>query len=88
MNLKIRSEIRDDGIAIHHLHEQAFGGPAEANLVLALRAGGYKTVSLVATANNQLVGHIFLSRVTIQIEDGSLEILSLAPLAVLPDFQR
>ena len=88
MNLTIRTEIGDDKGSIQHVHEQAFGGPAEANLVAALRAGGYLKVSLVATLNDKVVGHILFSPVIIQCAVGSIEIMSLAPLAVLPEFQR
>ena len=88
MNLKIRTEFGDDHEAIQLVHEQAFGGLAEANLVAALRAGGYIKVSLVATLNDKVVGHILFSPVVIQCAVGSIEILSLAPLAVLPEFQR
>ena len=88
MNLSIRPEIGDDQDSIQDVHKKAFGGPSEAKLVEALRAGGYVTVSLVATLNDKVVGHILFSPVTIQCAVGSIEILSLAPLAVLPEFQR
>ena len=88
MNLTIRPEIGNDQDSIQDVHKQAFGGPAEANLVAALRAGGYIKVSLVATLNDKVVGHILFSPVMIQCAVGSIEILSLAPLAVLPEFQR
>ncbi|MEI8017301.1 MAG: N-acetyltransferase [Schlesneria sp.] len=88
MNLTIRPENGDNQDSIQDVHEQAFGGPTEANLVMALRAGGYVKVSLVATLNDKIVVHILFCPVTINCAVGSIEILSLAPLGVLPEFQR
>ena len=72
----------------------AFGREHEANLVVAVRAAGAATISLVAgippeprTGDWPIVGYVLLSPVSI---DGCVGArgLGLAPLAVLPSQQR
>ncbi|TVQ05763.1 MAG: N-acetyltransferase [Leptolyngbya sp. DLM2.Bin27] len=84
----IRAEQPGDSEAIHRVNAIAFGRANEADLVDQLR-GLPHTLSLVAVAEHAIVGHIFFSPVTVavtQAEDTLL--LGLAPLAVLPAFQR
>ncbi|MCA8994954.1 MAG: N-acetyltransferase [Planctomycetaceae bacterium] len=88
MTIRIRAEIESDRDAIRHVNEQAFGGPAEATLVDAIRDGEFAEVSLVAEVSGAIVGHILLSRVIILSEGRAIEALSLAPMAVLPEHQR
>lgn len=73
---------------MHSVHVAAFGRENEADLVEKLR-GGASTLSFVAIEAEQIVGHIFYSPVEIEgsCADDSL-ILGLAPIAVLPDYQR
>src|SRR5262245_14853928 len=86
--LTIRAEIPEDIPAIHHIHTAAFGRPNEANLVDALRRNNVLTVSLVAVQKGHVVVHIALSPVTITSSTGTIEALGLAPMAVLPAYQR
>lgn len=88
MNILIRPEADEDQQAIWGVNKAAFGGDAEANLVDALRDGGYVEVSLIAEVDGQIVGHILFSRTTIITKVGTVESLSLAPMAVLPSHQR
>ena len=88
MTLLIRPENAADRDAIREVNQLAFGGDAEANLVDALRDGGFVTVSLVAETEAKVVGHILFSPVTVRTDNAAVEILSLAPMAVLPEFQR
>jgi len=88
MNVVIRPETIQDQEAIWSVNQAAFEGDAEANLVDALRDGGFTEVSLVGEVNGEIVGHILFSRVTIVTEAGTLVALSLAPMAVLPRHQR
>lgn len=81
-------EAAEDRAAIRQVHQQAFGSDAEADLVDALRDGGLIEVSLVAETDGQVVGHILFSRVSIVTESGKTDALSLAPMAVLPRYQR
>lgn len=88
MTVAIRPETGQDQKAIWSVNQAAFGGDAEANLVDALRDGGFAEVSLVAEVDGEIVGHILFSRVAIVTNVGTVDALSLAPMAVLPSHQR
>lgn len=83
--MNVRSEQPGDEEKIRSVHLAAFETDAEANLVDALRNTGIETISFVAEENSELIGHIFFSPVTI---DGNIKIMGLAPMAVLPPWQR
>ncbi len=70
--------------AIRRVHEAAFPGPDEAAIVDALRDSNTLTISRVATMDDQIVGHIAFSPITINDAPAGL---GLAPVAVLPDCQ-
>lgn len=84
----IRPETAADHEAIRQVNRLAFGQDAEARLVDTLREGGYVRLSLVAEKDGQVVGHILFSDLPIITEAGTVPALALAPLAVLPTFQR
>jgi len=84
--LAIRPEIPGDVDSIRHVSEQAFGQKAEADLVEKLRNRGALTLSLVAVRNNEVEGHIAFSPVVIESDCSSFD--ALAPVAVLPAYQR
>ena len=86
--LTIRAEKPEDIPAIHHINTAAFGRPSEANLVDALRRNKALTISLVAVQEGHLVGHIAFSSVTITSDTATIAALELAPMAVLPTYQR
>jgi putative acetyltransferase len=86
--MTIRPEQAEDITAIHQVVEAAFGQPDEANLVDKLRANGKAVVSLVAEAGGQIVGHILFSEVTLETNPQTIKVIGLAPLAVLPDWQK
>ncbi len=88
MGTHIRPETPADRAAVWQVHQAAFGGPAEANLVAALVDGGAAEVALVAERDGCIVGHILFSRLSIHTAQRSVTALSLAPLAVLPEYQR
>jgi len=83
----IREEQEGDQQGVRRVNEAAFGQPTEADLVDALRSGGAVIVSLVAEVDNQIVGHILFSPVTVQGAD-DLKAVGLGPMAVLPELQR
>ncbi|MBL1146544.1 MAG: N-acetyltransferase [Pseudomonadota bacterium] len=84
MTLVIRKEAESDFQAVHNLQCAAFEGPAEADLVNALRDNGDAVISLVAlSGEGQVLGHILLSRL-----DAPMRALALAPVAVLPEHQK
>ena len=86
--ITIRAEIAADIPAVHRVNTQAFGRPGEADLVDALRAAARPYVSLVAASDGEVVGHIFFSPVTLEAEGSACGILGLAPMAVVPEYQR
>ena len=88
MDVELRPENREDRDAIRHVNNAAFGGDVEANLVDALRDGGFAEVSLVAELDGEIVGHILFSPVSIMTKAGTVDAMSLAPMAVVPGHQR
>ena len=86
--LTIRPEKPEDRDAIYSVNEQAFGQDNESKLIDTLRNHGALTISLVAIQDNEIIGHIAFSPVIIESEGSSFKALSLAPMAVLPEYQR
>ena len=85
----LRPEQAIDLDQIHELHRVAFGRPAEAELVDAIRSGSdfIPGLSLVAVADDgSVLGHVLVSRIALDPDDGTgrVDALALAPLAVLP----
>lgn len=88
MSIHIRPETADDHPAIRHVVHSAFGGSDEVKLVDALRSGGWVLIELVAEFDNQIVGHVLFSRIALATQTGKISLVSLAPVAVLPDYQK
>ncbi|MFP4440321.1 MAG: GNAT family N-acetyltransferase [Chloroflexaceae bacterium] len=86
--ITIRPERPTDAPAVADLLEQAFGGTGEVNLVAALHRHDAVTVALVALVNEQVVGHILFSPVTLEVDPAYANAIALAPLAVLPGCRR
>src|SRR2546421_10233545 len=86
--IEIRAERQEDGAAIGGVHTRAFGGPAEAKLVQLISERKKALISLVALSDGKLVGHILFSGVTIANSPDTFSGVGLAPVAVLPEFQR
>jgi len=74
-----------DADAVREVVRLAFGQDDEAKLVDDLRAGGY---SRVAEVEGRVVGHVMFSHLPIITSSGVVASLSLAPLAVRPEYQR
>jgi putative acetyltransferase len=85
---QIRPETLADCKAIWNLNQAAFESRAEADLVDALRAGGFVAASLVADEAGETIGHILFSRLVIHSASGAVAALALAPMAVHPSRQR
>jgi putative acetyltransferase len=85
--VQVRSERVGDHDAIGRVNELAFDQPAEADLVDELRGSDawLPELSLVAERDGEVVGHALF---TIAALDSGAEILSLAPMSVLPEHQR
>ena len=84
----IRAERDADHAAIRVVNEAAFGGREEADLVEALRGEGAVLLSLVAQIDSQIVGHVLFGRMWIETVTGAVPAVALAPMAVLPAYQR
>lgn len=91
-----------DAAAIRALLVAAFPTPAEADLVAALRLGGYGVLELVAratgagddgnsdggnSADRAILGHLLFSRLTVAPPNDRRRAVCLAPLAVAPGRQ-
>jgi len=84
----VRSEAAGDAAAVAAVHRAAFGRADEAALVDRLRVTAQPRVSLVACIADQVVGHVFFSPVAIATGPVTLLPMGLAPVGVLPAWQR
>lgn len=85
--MRIRAENEQDFRAITAVIKSAFESPAEAKLVAALREQAQPFISLIAEKDEQIIGHIMFSPVVLG-DYQELRIMGLAPLAVIPQYQR
>jgi putative acetyltransferase len=86
LHVLIRPERPADVDQVRHVHLSAFDTPLEADLVDALRRDARPLVSLVADADDAIVGHIMFSPVT--LDSDPMLMMGLAPMAVVPTRQR
>jgi putative acetyltransferase len=84
MLIEIREERPDDVATVRDLNKRAFGQDQEANIVDSLRANGAALLSLVATVDDRVVGHIMYSPLSVGDVNGA----ALGPMAVIPEHQR
>jgi putative acetyltransferase len=88
----IRRETVEDRGTVDAVVSAAFGRPRgdqeppETLLVRALRrdVGWIPTLSMVAVRDDRIVGHVVCTRGSV----GEMSALELAPISVLPDYQR
>jgi putative acetyltransferase len=83
-----RPETAVDFPAIRSLVHDAFGQPAEADLIEDLRNESHVRLAMVAEIDGQIVGHILYSHLPIVTADGIVPALALAPMAIAPGWQR
>jgi putative acetyltransferase len=86
--VSIREEIPSDTTAVRIVLEEAFGQPAEANIVEKLRESCDELLALVAVEDEAVVGHILFSPVEAEGSDGVVRGMGLAPMAVTPECRR
>ncbi|MCP4395359.1 MAG: N-acetyltransferase [Alphaproteobacteria bacterium] len=92
MPLKIRKATEADIADILNIHTKAFGadkGPEIADLVSGLLSdqSAMPLLSLVATEEDQMIGHILYTKARIIQSEENVSANILAPLAVLPEAQ-
>jgi len=89
MKLITTTEQPEDYPQVYQLNALAFGQENESKLIEKLRQTEHyiPELSLVAKLENKLVGHILFSHIHIIDAEVSYPSLTLAPLAVHPDFQ-
>jgi putative acetyltransferase len=91
MSLKIRPENPADAQTIEAVAACAFRNAphtshTEQHIVNALRSAGKLAISLVAEADDSVIGHVAISPVS--IADGASGWFGLGPVSVLPQHQR
>ena len=89
--MQIRPETPQEYNQVEAIHQLAFGGPREAQVVANSRCSPLFVAqwSLVAVVDSQLAGHILFGRVALQDPQGTLrQAVILAPLAIHPHFQN
>jgi putative acetyltransferase len=84
----LRQERADDAARVRALLVDAFGGPAEAELVDKLRAAGDLVLALVAEMPDAIVGYVAFPRLTLDLDARSVPVIGLAPIGVATAFQR
>lgn len=95
MIINIRTEEKSDHQAVFDLTEKAFAGMKysegdEHFLVERLRKSDafIPELSIVAEYKGNIVGHILLTKVKIVNGENNYESLAIAPVSVLPDYQK
>lgn len=89
-DLEVRVEKIKDHESVRRVNMIAFGRKAESELVDSIRNTDafISELSLVAVLRDRIIGHLLISKVQIESNDHSEEILSLAPISVIPEYQR
>lgn len=90
MNIEVSNERPGDEARIHQVTEQAFfdaahTGHTEQFIIDALRRAGALTISQVAKADGEVIGHVAVSPVT--LSSGATGWFGLGPISVLPEYQ-
>ncbi len=91
MKIALRPETPGDIATIDAVTTAAFASAphtshTEQFIVKGLRDAGQLTLSLVAIADGNVIGHVALSPVS--VSDGSSGWFGLGPISVLPEYQR
>lgn len=85
-NIMIRPERPDDHPAVFELNLRTFNRPMEAQLVERLRPNVRPLVSLVAIAEEQVVGHVLFTPARLEAPHRRLA-MGIGPMAVRPEMQ-
>ncbi len=88
ISITVRPELPTDVESVREVNLAAFEQPTEADLVDMLRRSCPEALSLVADVGGQVVGHILFTPARLATTDHIIMGMGLAPMAVLPSFQR
>ena len=84
----IRKETSDDHDSIDAVITAASGEQEAVDVVRRLRRDGDALLSLVAEVHSRVIGHIMMSRMSIDTGERELPAVALAPLMVDPAYQN
>jgi putative acetyltransferase len=84
----IRMERPEDKAQIREVNVKAFDRKVEADIIDVLRESCHEYISIVAEEGGRVVGHILFTPTIIHQGETQLVGSGLAPLAVLPEYQR
>jgi putative acetyltransferase len=87
LDLEIRDDAPSDHARVYEVERSAFGSALQADLVNALRDSAEPKLSLVALLEDEIVGHIFFSPVTLASKPAP-PAAQLSPVAVAPSHRR
>jgi putative acetyltransferase len=89
-DLWIRPERTEERVVVYRLVKAAFGRDDEAGLIDRLRdtCEFVPDHSLTAVSQGRIIGHVLFTRLFIDGRDSAVRSLALAPIAVLPHWQR
>jgi putative acetyltransferase len=90
MNINLRPEQPDDYEGITRVNDISFQRKAEGKLVEELRKlkGFDPRLSIIAESKGEIVGHILFTPVDIENNGQKYRSLTLAPMSVLPEYQK
>jgi len=90
MDILIRNERKNDYDQIKKINDLAFGQKNEGKMIEALRkTSDYNyLLSLVAEIKDKIVGHVLFYPIKIRNKADKCTLLSLAPMAVHPEYQN
>jgi len=84
--MEIRPFTASDADAVFEVHRRAFDGRTEeSRIVQRLHDADKAVVSLVAVANDRIVGHVLFSPTTVDDHGENVELVGLAPVGVIPE---
>jgi putative acetyltransferase len=89
--MEIRNVMPAEELTAEDVVSTAFGEPPDGRVVQMMRAlqsSGAARASVVAVVDEELVGHVGLSRGWVDARRELVEVLVLSPLSVRPDRQR
>ncbi len=85
----IRQETSQDQKEVYSVNAFAFKREDESKLINKLRSTEHfiPELSLVAVDDERIVGHILFTKIHVKAKDEVYQVLSLAPMSVLPEYQ-